>query len=131
MIPGSQALLIMIFPPNKRGTALAIWSMTTLVAPICGPILGGYISDNFAWPWIFLINVPVGLLCAFLCWRGMSSPRDPDPQGADRHHRLHAAAGLGRRAAGHARHRQGSRLVQLAGHRRRDCWWRSSASSPG
>jgi DHA2 family multidrug resistance protein len=77
MIPGSQALLIMIFPPNKRGTALAIWSMTTLVAPICGPILGGYISDNFAWPWIFLINVPVGLLCAFLCWRGMSSRETP------------------------------------------------------
>ncbi len=70
MIPGSQALLIMIFPPTKRGTALAIWSMTTLVAPICGPILGGYISDNFSWPWIFLINVPVGLLTAFLCWRG-------------------------------------------------------------
>jgi DHA2 family multidrug resistance protein len=44
---------MMIFPPNKRGTALAIWSMTTLVAPICGPILGGYISDNFTWPWIF------------------------------------------------------------------------------
>jgi DHA2 family multidrug resistance protein len=59
MIPGSQALLIMIFPAHKRGTALAIWSMTTLVAPICGPILGGYISDNFAWPWIFLINVPI------------------------------------------------------------------------
>ena len=77
MIPGSQALLIMIFPPNKRGTALAIWSMTTLVAPICGPILGGYISDNIAWPWIFLINVPVGLICAFLCWRGMSNRETP------------------------------------------------------
>src|SRR5579884_154091 len=57
MIPGSQSLLIMIFPPGRRGTALAIWSMTTLVAPICGPILGGYISDNIAWPWIFLINL--------------------------------------------------------------------------
>jgi DHA2 family multidrug resistance protein len=77
MIPGSQALLIMIFPPSKRGTALAIWSMTTLVAPICGPILGGYISDNFAWPWIFLINVPVGLLCAFLCRRGMVGRETP------------------------------------------------------
>src|SRR5215469_2901637 len=63
MIPGSQALLIMIFPPERRGTALAIWSMTTLVAPIAGPILGGYISDNIAWPWIFLINLPVGLVC--------------------------------------------------------------------
>ena len=77
MIPGSQALLIMIFPPAKRGAALAIWSMTTLVAPICGPILGGYISDNFSWPWIFLINVPVGILCAALCWRNMNSRETP------------------------------------------------------
>ena len=77
MIPGSQALLIMIFPPAKRGAALAIWSMTTLVAPICGPILGGYISDNFSWPWIFLINVPVGILCAVVCWRNMRSRETP------------------------------------------------------
>jgi DHA2 family multidrug resistance protein len=77
MIPGSQALLISIFPPNRRGGALAIWSMTTLTAPIAGPVLGGYISDNFSWPWIFLINLPVGLLCAFLCWRNMSSRETP------------------------------------------------------
>ena len=62
MIPGSQALLISIFPAHKRATALGIWSITTLVAPICGPILGGYISDNYHWGWIFLINVPVGLV---------------------------------------------------------------------
>ena len=73
MIPGSQALLLMIFPAAQRGTALAIWSMTTLVAPIFGPILGGYISDNISWPWIFLINVPVGILCAVVCWRNMAS----------------------------------------------------------
>ena len=77
MIPGSQALLIMIFPPDKRGTALAIWSMTTLVAPICGPILGGYISDNISWPWIFFINLPVGAVCAFFCWRGMAGRETP------------------------------------------------------
>lgn len=71
MIPGSQSLLIMIFPQEKRGTALAIWSMTTLVAPICGPILGGYISDNIAWPWIFLINLPVGVVCSVLCWANL------------------------------------------------------------
>jgi len=47
---------------------LAIWSITTLVAPICGPILGGYISDNWHWGWIFLINVPVGLVVTVLCW---------------------------------------------------------------
>jgi DHA2 family multidrug resistance protein len=77
MIPGSQALLIMIFPASQRGTALAIWSMTTLVAPISGPILGGYISDNISWPWIFLINVPIGILCAVLCWRNMRSRETP------------------------------------------------------
>ena len=77
MIPGSQALLISIFPPNKRGAALAIWSMTTLVAPIAGPVLGGYISDNFSWPWIFFINVPVGAICAFLCWRNMAGRETP------------------------------------------------------
>jgi DHA2 family multidrug resistance protein len=73
MIPGSQALLISIFPHNKRGTALGIWSITTLVAPICGPILGGYISDNYHWGWIFLINVPVGIVVTFLCWINLKS----------------------------------------------------------
>jgi MFS transporter, DHA2 family, multidrug resistance protein len=77
MIPGSQALLISIFPHNKRGAALAIWSMTTLVAPVAGPVLGGYISDNYTWPWIFLINLPVGAICAFLCWRNMASRETP------------------------------------------------------
>jgi len=77
MIPGSQALLISIFPPQKRGTALAIWSMTTLIAPICGPIFGGYISDNWTWPWIFLINLPVGIVCAIVCWRMLASRETP------------------------------------------------------
>jgi DHA2 family multidrug resistance protein len=73
MIPGSQALLIAVFPPEKRGTALGIWSITTLVAPICGPILGGYISDNYHWSWIFLINLPVGIIVTFLCWMNLKS----------------------------------------------------------
>src|SRR3978361_1766249 len=80
MIPGSQALLIMIFPPRQRGTALAIWAMTTLVAPITGPILGGYISDNISWPWIFFINLPVGILCSVICWRNMRSRETPTRQ---------------------------------------------------
>jgi len=62
MIPGSQALLLAIFPPEKRTIGLSIWSMTALVGPVLGPILGGYISDNYHWGWIFLINVPVGFL---------------------------------------------------------------------
>jgi MFS transporter, DHA2 family, multidrug resistance protein len=77
MIPGSQALLISIFPAQKRATALGIWSITTLVAPICGPILGGYISDNYHWGWIFLINVPVGAVVTFLSWRALKSRETP------------------------------------------------------
>jgi MFS transporter, DHA2 family, multidrug resistance protein len=77
MIPGSQALLINVFGPAKRTTALTLWSITTLVAPIAGPLLGGYISDNYVWPWIFLINVPVGIVSAWLCWRNLKSHETP------------------------------------------------------
>ena len=77
MIPGSQALLINVFGPAKRTTALTIWSITTLVAPIAGPLPGGYISDNYVWPWIFLINVPVGIASAWLCWVNLKSQETP------------------------------------------------------
>jgi MFS transporter, DHA2 family, multidrug resistance protein len=77
MTPGSQALLITVFGPNKRSTALIVWSITTFVAPIAGPLLGGYISDNYVWPWIFLINVPVGVICAVLCWNNLKSLETP------------------------------------------------------
>jgi DHA2 family multidrug resistance protein len=73
IIPGSQALMLSIFPHNRRTTALAIWSITTLVAPICGPILGGYISDSFHWGWIFLINVPVGLVVVVLAYANLAA----------------------------------------------------------
>jgi len=77
LLPGSQIMLIMIFAPAKRGAALAIWSMTAMLAPICGPILGGYISDNVSWPWIFFINVPIGVACALIVWRNMKSRETP------------------------------------------------------
>ena len=77
MMPGSQALLISIFPAEKRSTALGIWSMMALVAPITGPILGGYISDNYHWSWIFLINVPFGVFVAFFCWTGLRTRETP------------------------------------------------------
>jgi DHA2 family multidrug resistance protein len=68
MIPLSQSLLLRNYPEEKRGMALAFWSMTTTVAPIMGPILGGYITDNLGWPWIFYINVPIGFLSAWGVW---------------------------------------------------------------
>ncbi|OWK30182.1 DHA2 family efflux MFS transporter permease subunit [Sphingomonas dokdonensis] len=77
MMPGSQALLISVFPPEKRATALGIWSMTTLVAPIMGPILGGYISDNYHWSWIFLINVPFGFFTIAICWANLKDRETP------------------------------------------------------
>ncbi|EZP51659.1 DHA2 family efflux MFS transporter permease subunit [Sphingomonas sp. RIT328] len=77
MMPGSQALLISIFPPDKRSTALGVWSMTTLVGPVMGPILGGYISDNYHWSWIFLINLPFGLFTTLVCWNGLKSRETP------------------------------------------------------
>lgn len=68
MMPLSQTLLMASYPPARVGMALALWGMTTLVAPITGPLLGGWITDNFSWPWIFYINVPVGLGAAALTW---------------------------------------------------------------
>lgn len=68
MIPLSQSLLLSSYPKAKAGVALTIWSMTTLVAPVMGPILGGWITDNISWPWIFYINIPIGLFAAGITW---------------------------------------------------------------
>jgi DHA2 family multidrug resistance protein len=68
MIPLSQTLLLASYPRALAGTAMAMWAMTTLVAPVMGPLLGGWITDNIAWSWIFYINIPVGLLAAFAAW---------------------------------------------------------------
>lgn len=68
MIPLSQTLLLASYPPALAGLAMALWAMTTLVAPVLGPLLGGWITDNISWPWIFYINVPVGLVAASAAW---------------------------------------------------------------
>src|SRR6187401_2101794 len=68
MIPLSQSLLLSSYPKAKAGSALAVWGITTLVAPVVGPLLGGWITDNVAWPWIFYINIPVGLGAAAVTW---------------------------------------------------------------
>lgn len=62
MMPLSQTLLLRIFPPKLAPQAIGIWSMTTVVGPIAGPLLGGWISDSFGWPWVFYINVPVAIV---------------------------------------------------------------------
>ncbi|MEO8600196.1 MAG: DHA2 family efflux MFS transporter permease subunit, partial [bacterium] len=68
MIPLSQTLLLASYPAAKSGMALALWGMTTLVAPIMGPLLGGWISDNYSWSWIFYINIPVGAFTLWITW---------------------------------------------------------------
>jgi DHA2 family multidrug resistance protein len=64
IMPISQTLLLRIFPKDKHAMAMGIWSMTTITAPIFGPILGGTISDNWGWNWIFFINVPIAIGCS-------------------------------------------------------------------
>jgi len=77
LMPLSQTLLLRIFPKEKATAALTIWSMTTLVAPVVGPILGGYLCDEHSWPWIFYINVPIAATCAFIAWKMLKRYEQP------------------------------------------------------
>ena len=72
--PISQAILVETFPHEKRGAAMAFYGMGVVLAPIIGPVLGGWITDNFSWHWIFLINIPVGFLSISLT---MALVKDP------------------------------------------------------
>jgi DHA2 family multidrug resistance protein len=69
MMPMSQTLLLRVFPPSQAPQAIGIWSMTTVVGPIAGPLLGGTLSDNFGWPSVFFVNIPVAIFCAVFAWR--------------------------------------------------------------
>ena len=69
MMPLSQTLLLRIFPKEKAAAANGLWAMTTMVAPVIGPVLGGWLCDNYSWHWIFFINVPIALCCCWLAWR--------------------------------------------------------------
>lgn len=85
VMPLTQTLLLRVFPPQKRGQAMGLWAMTTVVAPIGGPLLGGTISDNWSWHWIFFINIPIAILCvggSFLMIRQFET--DPVRQRIDR-----------------------------------------------
>ncbi|MGL4766891.1 MAG: DHA2 family efflux MFS transporter permease subunit [Formosimonas sp.] len=65
MVPLGQSIMMNAYPPAKRGMAMAFWAMTVVIAPVMGPLLGGYITQNYSWPWIFYINVPIGLFCVY------------------------------------------------------------------
>ncbi|HEY2883571.1 MAG TPA: DHA2 family efflux MFS transporter permease subunit [Pirellulales bacterium] len=73
--PSSQAILLDAFPPEKQGGAMTVFGLAALVGPVVGPTLGGYLTDNYNWRWIFYINVPVGLFAIAACYLTV---RDPD-----------------------------------------------------
>jgi DHA2 family multidrug resistance protein len=72
--PSEQAILADTFPPAKRGMAMAVYGMAVVLAPAIGPTLGGFITDNFSWRWVFFINVPVGIASLFLSNRFVTDP---------------------------------------------------------
>src|SRR5580698_471149 len=72
--PMAQAILADTFPPEKRGLAFALYGITVICGPAIGPTLGGWITDNYTWRWIFFINIPVGLIAMFLVFRLIEDP---------------------------------------------------------
>jgi DHA2 family multidrug resistance protein len=72
--PISQAVLLESFPPQKRGSDMAVFALGVIVAPIAGPTLGGWITDNYSWRWIFYINLPIGMLAAWLAHSFVEDP---------------------------------------------------------
>ena len=69
LVPLSQAVMLEINPPEKRGSAMAAWGMGVMVGPILGPSLGGWLTDNYDWRWVFFINLPIGALAFWGIWR--------------------------------------------------------------
>src|SRR6202020_1747780 len=72
--PSSQGVLLDAFPPKKQGAAQTIFGIAALLAPVVGPTLGGYITDNYGWRWIFYLNVPIGLLALLFCRAVVTDP---------------------------------------------------------
>jgi DHA2 family multidrug resistance protein len=73
--PSSQGILLDTFPPEKQGAAQTLFGVAALIAPVLGPTLGGYITDQYSWNWIFYINLPVGSLAFLLCWATVQDPQ--------------------------------------------------------
>ncbi len=78
LMPLSQTLMLRIFPKEQAGTAIGIWSMTTLIAPVVGPILGGTLVDDYTWNWVFLINAPIAIGFGLGAWKLLKHLQDPE-----------------------------------------------------
>jgi len=74
--PSQQAILRQTFPPSEQGMAMALFSMVIMIGPAIGPALGGLITDNWSWPWIFFINLPIGVIGIWMTWRNVHEPED-------------------------------------------------------
>jgi MFS transporter, DHA2 family, multidrug resistance protein len=74
MQPLSQAVMLESFPPEERGEAMALWAVGIVVAPIFGPVIGGWLTDNYTWRWIFYINVPIGIVAFLMIRRYIIDP---------------------------------------------------------
>src|SRR5438128_4103303 len=74
LAPVAQAILVDTFPPVKRASAFALYTIVIVTAPAIGPVLGGWITDNYSWRWVFFINIPIGLLAFFLSGRLVKDP---------------------------------------------------------
>ena len=74
MLPSSQAIMMETFPPEEQQLAMATWSMGLMVAPVLGPTLGGWITDNWSWRWNFYINVPIGTLAILMVYTFLEDP---------------------------------------------------------
>jgi len=74
--PTEQAILRQTFPPEEQGMAMALFGLAVVVGPAAGPALGGIIVDNYSWPWIFYINLPIGILALFMVSRFVHEPED-------------------------------------------------------
>ena len=120
MQPMAQAIMADSFEPHKRGQAFALYGLVAVLAPSIGPTLGGWITDNFSWRWIFFINIPVGIVAFLLVTRLVEDPpwikADPSRlRNMDYMGLAFLAIGHGRHAD-HARQRRRKRLVLLVLH---------------
>jgi MFS transporter, DHA2 family, multidrug resistance protein len=80
--PSEQAILADTFPPEKRGSAFSVYGMAVVVAPALGPTLGGWITDNYSWPWVFYVNIPIGALATVLTLSFIRDPKEKREIGA-------------------------------------------------
>ena len=118
LVPLSQSVMLDAYPIEQRGQAMAIWGIGVMLGPIMGPTLGGFLTDNYSWHWVFLVNMPVGILTVLGLMVFMDETKRQDAS-ALRLVRLPRARGRHRRPAADARPRRAGRLVHVARDRRR------------